>query len=94
MALSAALSPLFTLRGLLLCGGVVRMCLLLWGEWQDRHLAVPYTDIDYGVFSDGALLVARGASPFDRSTYRYSPLMSDITHSNDAPPSRATHAPL
>ena len=79
-AMSAPPSLMLSLRGLLLCGAVLRMCLLLWGEWQDRRLAVPYTDIDYGVFSDAALLVNNGASPYDRSTYRYSPLVSAQQH--------------
>ena len=76
MAISWLPSPLLCLRTLLVCGGLVRVALLVWGEWQDRQLAVPYTDIDYAVFSDGALLTARGQSPYERSTYRYSPLVS------------------
>lgn len=63
--------------GLLLwISAAVRLLLLLWGEAQDRLLDVKYTDIDYVVFTDAARFVAQGGSPFDRSTYRYSPLLA------------------
>ena len=54
----------------------VRVVFILFGEWQDRSLAIPYTDIDYEVISDAAQLVASGASPYERATYRYSPLLA------------------
>ena len=53
-----------------------RLCLLLYGEWQDRNFAVKFTDVDYHVFSDAAKLVVEGLSPYQRPTYRYTPIIS------------------
>ncbi|KMZ67266.1 GPI mannosyltransferase 1 [Zostera marina] len=66
----------FDLKNLILVSGVLRVLLILYGEWQDAHMEVRYTDVDYFVFSDAAELVASGRSPFERSTYRYSPLLA------------------
>ncbi|XP_008236080.1 PREDICTED: GPI mannosyltransferase 1 isoform X1 [Prunus mume] len=63
-------------RTLLLVSAALRVILILYGEWQDTHMEVRYTDIDYMVFSDAASLMAAGKSPFARSTYRYSPLLA------------------
>lgn len=55
---------------------VARIVLIVFGEWQDRVLDIPYTDIDYEVISDAAKLIVTGESPFGRATYRYSPLLA------------------
>ncbi len=61
---------------LLLAGLASRLALLIWAGWQDTHMAVKYTDIDYFVITDAAQAVLAGGSPYDRATFRYSPLLA------------------
>ncbi len=71
-----------SLRSLLLISTLLRVLLIAYGEWQDRHFAVQFTDIDYHVFSDAALHITQGESPYSRPTYRYTPLLALILTPN------------
>ncbi|KAK0419536.1 hypothetical protein QR680_014197 [Steinernema hermaphroditum] len=43
---------------------------------QDEVDKVGFTDVDYHVVSDAGRLVVQGKSPFERATYRYTPILS------------------
>ncbi|XP_037950217.1 GPI mannosyltransferase 1, partial [Teleopsis dalmanni] len=60
----------------LLIAFIIRLALIYYGYIQDKRSEVPYTDIDYKVVTDGARYVLDGNSPFDRHTYRYSPILA------------------
>jgi phosphatidylinositol glycan class M len=55
---------------------LVRLAFLGFGIWQDAHMLVKYTDVDYKVFTDASRHVVHNRSPYDRHTYRYSPLVA------------------
>lgn len=60
----------------LVAGIVLRLILIVYGNIHDKLYDVPYTDVDYKVFTDAARYVSSGESPFKRHTYRYSPLIA------------------
>lgn len=66
-------------------GLALRVVLVIFSEVQDWLAEVPYTDVDYRVFSEAAESVSLGLSPFagrtpllraDATRYRYTPLLA------------------
>lgn len=55
---------------------IIRVVLIVYGEIQDKVSEIPYTDVDYRVVTDGARHIYDGKSPFNRHTYRYTPLLA------------------
>ena len=61
---------------ILAAAALSRVALIAFGAWQDANLPIKYTDIDYAVYCDAARLVLAGRSPYERSTYRYTPILA------------------
>ncbi|CCI45916.1 unnamed protein product [Albugo candida] len=60
-----------------------RVLLILFGSYQDATMSVKYTDVDYDVYTDASRLVVDGfQSPFDRTTYRYTPILAYLLTMN------------
>ncbi|KAA1138067.1 GPI mannosyltransferase 1 [Puccinia graminis f. sp. tritici] len=80
----------FLLFGLI-PGFMLRLGLICYSVYHDNRSALKYTDIDYQVFSDAARALLSGpngsgwffGSPYDRATYRYTPLLALILTPNE-----------
>ncbi|XP_034945475.1 GPI mannosyltransferase 1 [Chelonus insularis] len=63
-------------------GFLIRLVLIVYATFHDKLFKVPYTDVDYKVYTDAARYVTLGKSPYNRHTYRYSPLLAFILTPN------------
>jgi len=61
---------------ILTIGSLIRILIILYSFVLDKIWQLKYTDYDYKVFSDAAQCVLQGQSPYDRITYRYTPLLA------------------
>lgn len=60
----------------------IRFILIIYADFHERIFSVPYTDVDYKVYTDAARFLLEGYSPFRRHTYRYTPLLALILTPN------------
>ena len=66
----------WTVSNVFIAASLLRVIMLVYGLAQDAFSPLKYTDIDYFVFTDAARYVSRGLSPYQRETYRYTPLLA------------------
>uniref|UniRef100_T1GIU9 GPI alpha-1,4-mannosyltransferase I, catalytic subunit n=1 Tax=Megaselia scalaris TaxID=36166 RepID=T1GIU9_MEGSC len=60
----------------------IRLVLVSYSEIHDQNAEVLYTDVDYEVVTDGARHILENRSPFQRHTFRYSPILALILTPN------------
>lgn len=68
--------PLLSWKSYMYAGFLLRCGLIFYGDYQDRHFEVKFTDVDYKVFTDAARHAWAGESPYERHTYRYTPILA------------------
>ncbi|XP_063995191.1 GPI mannosyltransferase 1 [Diachasmimorpha longicaudata] len=61
---------------------IIRLILIAYSDFHDKYFSVPYTDIDYKVYTDASRFLLNGKSPYERHTYRYTPLLALILTPN------------
>lgn len=66
----------------IILGLLVRLTFIGYAEIQDKYFNLKYTDIDYSVYTDGAQYVLQGGTPYDRHTYRYTPILAYLMTGN------------
>ncbi|CAI4233007.1 unnamed protein product [Auanema sp. JU1783] len=54
----------------------LRLTIVLYSNIHDYVFNVSFTDVDYHVFTDAARHVNKGGSPYERTTYRYTPVLA------------------
>jgi phosphatidylinositol glycan class M len=54
----------------------LRLLLITYANYHDKYFNVPYTDVDYKVYTDAARYITKRRSPYERHTYRYTPLLA------------------
>lgn len=55
---------------------VIRLALIWYGVYHDSVSTVPYTDVDYKVLTDASRHILNSSTPYNRHTYRYTPLIA------------------
>lgn len=71
---------------------IIRLLFVFLGSYldglsMDSNWSIYYTDIDYSVLTDGSAFMSSFSSPYERSTYRYPPLLALLLIPNGYMPS-------